>query len=232
MDTDTNSELHMHCRILAPLIALTLTAAAADSFAASEGLPPEVRVCRDVADTGARLRCYDDAVDALDAAAQNTPPARAQTATQPDTPIEPATPTATVATPAVTAPSGPATADPATTTRAETPQSAEEAVGEAADELTAEERFGLSKAEARRQADLEFENDDLDLIESIIEKIRHDGYGKFVVQLENGQAWRQLDTRRLKLEVGDAVRINAAIFGSFLLEKSTGSRKIKVQRVE
>ena len=99
-------------------------------------------------------------------------------------------------------------------------------------QLAPQDRFGLSEAEARRQAGLELKKDDLDLIEAKITHIARTGYDKFVVTLDNGQTWRQTDTKKLRLRHGDAVRISSAAFGSFLLEKSTGSRMIRVQRIE
>lgn len=144
--------------------------------------------CRAIVDAKARVRCYDDAIDAL----------------------------------------SPASFVPV----ADHPILKPNQMPEDSEGTTPEERFGLSGAESRRKAGLEFEDKDLDLIQATITAVSRTAYDKFVVVLDNGQKWRQTDTKRLRLQPGDAVRISSAIFGSFLLEKSTGSRMVRVQRIE
>ena len=54
---------------------------------------------------------------------------------------------------------------------------------------------------------------------------------KLTITLDNGQVWRQIDTTRLRLKVGDTVIIRAKSLGSFMLSKGSGSRSIRVKRV-
>ncbi|MCB1692424.1 MAG: hypothetical protein KDI19_06630 [Pseudomonadales bacterium] len=70
-----------------------------------------------------------------------------------------------------------------------------------------------------------------DAIERSVAAVTTGAFGKLLVELDNGQAWRQLDNGRLPLQTGDRVRIEKASFGSYLLVKATGSRSIRVKRV-
>ena len=51
-------------------------------------------------------------------------------------------------------------------------------------------------------------------------------------QLDNAQIWEQLDSSRLTLKTGEGILIKSARLGSFLLEKQTGSRSIRVKRID
>jgi hypothetical protein len=51
--------------------------------------------------------------------------------------------------------------------------------------------------------------------------------GRLMLTLDNGQAWSQVDTRRVVLQAGDAVVIRRAALGSYLL--STGRRQASVR---
>lgn len=66
-------------------------------------------------------------------------------------------------------------------------------------------------------------------LEATVAGVDRDPYGKLVVTLDNGQVWSQLDTRRLRLTSGDAVRIEPAVAGSHLLEKLPDSPKMRVR---
>jgi hypothetical protein len=54
--------------------------------------------------------------------------------------------------------------------------------------------------------------------------------GESEIELENGQVWRQLETRELLLKVGDSVTIARAALGAFRLTTPTG-RVTRVTRV-
>lgn len=55
---------------------------------------------------------------------------------------------------------------------------------------------------------------------------------KLTISLENGQVWRQLDSKRLPLNVGDAVIVRSGSLGSFKLAKEGSSRSIRVKRLD
>ena len=188
------------------------------------GTDERVLACRTIGDTAARLRCYDEVADAMVPAADAP---RAASQVPPQTASGPTTAEAATVAPAPVSAQVPVTDQP---TQAQTPTPTPTPDDDQG--ITPEERFGLSSEASRRKAGLEFEDKDLDLIEATITAIGRTGYDKFVVRLDNGQKWRQMDTKKLRLRPGDAVRISSAMFGSFLLEKSTGSRMIRVQRIE
>lgn len=55
--------------------------------------------------------------------------------------------------------------------------------------------------------------------------------GKLTITLENGQIWRQSDSKTLRLSVGDAVFVRAKSLGSFMLSKESSDRSIRVKRL-
>jgi len=55
--------------------------------------------------------------------------------------------------------------------------------------------------------------------------------GKLAIALDNGQNWQQVDNARLRLNPGERVVIRTAALGSHLLEKESGSRRIRVRRI-
>jgi len=70
-----------------------------------------------------------------------------------------------------------------------------------------------------------------DQIEAVISQTSTTAFGKIVVELANGQVWQQIDSARLRLEDGDQVLIRSGRLGAYFLEKSSGSRAIRVRRM-
>ena len=68
-------------------------------------------------------------------------------------------------------------------------------------------------------------------IEATVTDVRESASNKLTVTLDNGQVWRQLDNKTLRLKNGEAVIVRKASLGSFLLEKESGSRSIRVKRL-
>lgn len=56
--------------------------------------------------------------------------------------------------------------------------------------------------------------------------------GRLTITLENGQVWRQTDSKTLRVSVGDGVFVRSKSLGSFMLSKETSSRSIRVKRVD
>lgn len=52
-----------------------------------------------------------------------------------------------------------------------------------------------------------------------------------IIELDNGQTWRQADSARLRLRPGDSVEIQAGALGSFLLRKTSGGGSMRIQRL-
>lgn len=69
-----------------------------------------------------------------------------------------------------------------------------------------------------------------DRIEAIATSVRESANRKITVTLDNGQTWRQLDSRHMPLKSGEAVIIRKASLSSYLMEKKSGSRSIRVKR--
>lgn len=66
-----------------------------------------------------------------------------------------------------------------------------------------------------------------------VTRVRKDSTGKLIVQLENGQTWKQSDTRRVYLRGGsaDAAVIKKAALGSFRM-KLDGGTAFRVDRIK
>lgn len=90
------------------------------------------------------------------------------------------------------------------------------------------ERFGLgTPARPRAQADAA---DGPASIQSRVVRVREPPTGEALIELENGQVWRQSDTATLLLKAGDVVTISRGALGSFHL--TTPSRRTgRVKRV-
>lgn len=71
----------------------------------------------------------------------------------------------------------------------------------------------------------------LDEIDVRVTAVRMDAEGKRVIEFDNGQVWRQLDSPPARLEPGDGVRIRRAAFGSYLLLRPDGGRGVRVRRI-
>ncbi len=65
----------------------------------------------------------------------------------------------------------------------------------------------------------------------VVTAISKNSSGRMTITLENGQIWRQNDSKTLRLSVGDAVFVRSKSFGSFVLSKESSSRSIRVKRV-
>lgn len=88
----------------------------------------------------------------------------------------------------------------------------------------AEEDFGREQERIAEEAP--------DSIQAKIEKLREAAYGKRVITLDNGQVWRQNDSTRVTWDEGDAVVVERALFGSFMMKKVGGARSMRVRRLK
>jgi len=103
---------------------------------------------------------------------------------------------------------------------------------DARDEKDSTDFFGRKDAQARRILEQKLALQRSDMIEATAQQVSRSAYSKLIVQLDNGQIWRQLDSAPLRLVKGDVIVIRKARFGSFLLAKKTGSTSIRVKRLE
>lgn len=169
----------------------------------ADTLQDELRVCRGLPDDGARLICYDAAVDRSRNGGYSGPAAAAASP-------EPAAPAASA--PAATTAAGAATA------------------ASAPADLSQEELFGKSGEEVERTVQEATGDERLDSLSATITSLQQYGYNKVLITLDNGQVWKQVDASNLRLRTGDAVEIERAALGSFMLRKQGSKRSMRVTR--
>jgi hypothetical protein len=95
----------------------------------------------------------------------------------------------------------------------------------------AQSLFGTADAEAKRIVEITLEIEQIDQIAAIVTDVRESATKTLTVTLDNEQVWRQLDSQRLRLKSGEAVIVRKASLGSYLLEKQSGGRSIRVKRL-
>lgn len=178
-------------------------------------VPDALVRCQAIAEAQSRLACYDNAMAGLTASANmTTSSAMAPTLTQSAAAESTTTQSAATQSTAVQQAAAP-------TPSAPTPSTAT---------LTPTEMFGREESASRDLVKEVIGSTQLDFIEAEVTLVQHTPYGELIVELDNGQLWRQIDSRSLRLKPGERVRISAASIGSFLLEKVTGSTSIRVRR--
>lgn len=94
------------------------------------------------------------------------------------------------------------------------------------------ELFGISADETEKFVEKATGIESIDAIEARVAEVHRNPFGKLVIVLENKQRWIQLDSKRLNLATGEAVRIRRGAMDSFLMDKLTGSRSIRVKRTD
>ncbi|WP_417344816.1 hypothetical protein [Ferrimonas sp.] len=99
---------------------------------------------------------------------------------------------------------------------------AKPAAPQAAAPADADERFGLSDKRPEEP----------EAIKASINKLKKDPYGKFIVTLDNGQVWKQIDSKRFRLKQDKPVTIEKASLGSFMLTQEGSSKSARVKRVQ
>lgn len=70
-----------------------------------------------------------------------------------------------------------------------------------------------------------------DQIEASITELSRTASGKFAIELDNGQLWRQTDNSSMRVKEGEVVIIKRGSLGSFKLTKDGTKRSMKVKRV-
>jgi hypothetical protein len=168
--------------------------------ASADALRDELRVCRDLTDDEVRLICYDAAVDRSKKGAYSTP--------APASGNTPAAP--------------PAEAAGASGTAA--------ASGAAAASISQEALFGKTTDEVERTVEEATGDERIDRLTATVTKLQQYAYNKVLITLDNDQVWKQIDTSSLRLRAGDAVEIERASLGSFMLRKQGSKRSMRVSR--
>ena len=71
-----------------------------------------------------------------------------------------------------------------------------------------------------------------DSITATISNVKQLIRGQWVVYFENGQKWQQQDSIKIKLKVGDTVRLKKGSIGTVYLFREGGHRNIRVKRLK
>jgi len=97
--------------------------------------------------------------------------------------------------------------------------------------LSAENMFGASTGLPSEKGNRDVEREELREIRGVVTSLRRVDGGMIVVELDNGQAWRQQDAdATLTIETGDAVTIMRASMGTFRISDKRG-RSARFKRV-
>lgn len=76
------------------------------------------------------------------------------------------------------------------------------------------------------------QEDVVDKIYLDVESIAEDPYGALKITFTNGQVWKQTESRKFSLKVGDKVYIEKAALGSFLMGTESRNAKVRVKRLK
>ena len=90
--------------------------------------------------------------------------------------------------------------------------------------------FGTHDSEAKRIVEKSLAIEQISQIEATVVNVRESASMKLTVVLDNEQIWRQLDNQPMHLKSGETVIVRKASLGSFLMEKKSGGRSIRVKR--
>ena len=95
---------------------------------------------------------------------------------------------------------------------------------ESAQPLSAENMFGANAGNSQTDAERnEVKREELRQIKGTVTSLRHTEDGMIVIELDNGQVWRQQDSSvRLMVATGDTVTIARASLGTFRIADKTG----------
>ncbi len=65
-----------------------------------------------------------------------------------------------------------------------------------------------------------------------VTKVNKSLKGQWVIYFENGQKWQQTNTARIKLKIGNKVRLEKGALGAVYLYRENSHRSIKVKRLK
>jgi hypothetical protein len=185
-----------------------LLLSAACMRAGAQAVPGSLHDCMSITSDKQRLACFDREMAKLDSTeTKHGVPASGDGKTN-----------------AQASTGNPTSDDGKTNTRTSTgnPTSGAKATAPSAASLTPERTFGLSgdqilQLEARQGGTPPAK---LKSLTAQIAIVSHNAEGRWVFTLDNGQVWRQTETRSFEASPGAAVRISSGAMGSFWIETS------------
>lgn len=95
--------------------------------------------------------------------------------------------------------------------------------------LTPQDLFGIEAASSTASTAAPA-REEIPSITAQVSQLRQASDGSLVIELDNGQVWKQEDSKSLLLKIGDAVTITRAALKSFKLS-APGSRFARVRRL-
>jgi hypothetical protein len=222
------------------VLIFTFTLNLVSSTVVADQVTEAMKECATNSDAAARLACFDSLIEADKKNESSSTPEVTSTPTFPDTPAVYSTPTVPdtpavhstpkiVSTPAVPgAPAVPSTPTVSSTpavsiTKVETAGNNEEQLSDAPESVTPGQNFGMERQKAVETAP--------ESIESIVVEVIRAQYKRLTITLENGQIWRQTDSRRRTLKVGQVAVITRGAIGSFFLQAKSGGPRMRVKRI-
>jgi hypothetical protein len=190
----------------------------------AQAVPGSLHDCMSITSDRQRLACFDREMAKLDSTeTKHGAPASGdgKTNAQPST----GNPTSGDGKTNAQASTGNPTSDDGKTntqTATGNPASGAKATAPSAASLTPERTFGLSgdqilQLEARQGGTPTAK---LKSLTAQIASVSHNAEGRWVLTLDNGQVWRQTETRSFEASPGAAVRISSGAMGSFWIETS------------
>ncbi len=189
--------------------------------------------CAVISDSIDRLSCYDALYPAVRAAQREAPSVAAAPAAPPAEAAFGAPPSSVVAAP-VMAPSAPA-APPAAVVDNRPWYDPGRIVGLSPSAQTKPEQFGGENLAPPPPPPGQVAADQpLDSIAATVSDYSFNPYGKFIVVLDNGQIWQQLDSDIAHFIKGvkNSVTISRGMLGSYNLVVNDGSAMFKVRRLK
>ena len=92
--------------------------------------------------------------------------------------------------------------------------------------------FGKSAEETAELVGEALGVEDISRIEASVSRVQRDPYDRLYIDLDNEQRWKQTEGSRFNLKVDEPVIITRSVLGSFMLEKKSGGRRIRVKRIK
>lgn len=96
--------------------------------------------------------------------------------------------------------------------------------------VTPEQAFGAETVQKPQAA--QEEERGLESLKTTVVSVKEYRPGRLLIQLANGQSWRQTETQPLNLGKGDAVEIRRGVLGSYNLYPNSLNHVFKVERVK
>jgi hypothetical protein len=101
------------------------------------------------------------------------------------------------------------------------------------DTPTPKKSIDITKAAQEFGLEHKLKNKELaDNIVANVLSIKKDPYKKYIITLDNNHVWKQSDSTRLKISVGDTVIVKRGALSSFFMAKEGKNKRLRVKRLK